>query len=87
MDRVNKNKVLGQNIPFIFWFGPWERKRERMRGSKSSFYDPQSSVGRNSSSQELKFIASMRATRVYQKTRGFIEDPKEEILRNKRFWA
>ena len=86
MDRVNKNKVLGQNIPFIFWFELWERKRERRRGSKSSFYDPRSFICRNSLSQELKFIAATRATSV-PKTRVFIEDPKEEILRNKRFWA
>ena len=39
-----------------------------MRGkekSKTSFGDPQSSVGRNSSSQELKFISSTRATCMY----------------------
>ena len=35
--------------------------------SKTSFDDPQSFVDRNSSRQELKFIASMRATRTYQK--------------------
>ena len=35
--------------------------------SKTSFDDPRSSVGRNSSRQELKFIASTRAMRTYQK--------------------
>ena len=35
--------------------------------SKTSFEDPQSSVSRNSSRQELKFIASMRATLTYKK--------------------
>ena len=41
-----------------------------MRGrekSKTSFGNPWSSVGWNSSSQELKFISLTRATRVYQK--------------------
>ena len=36
--------------------------RERKKSSKPSFGDPQSSVGWNSSSQELKFISSTRAT-------------------------
>ena len=34
--------------------------------SKTSFDDPRSSVSRNLSRQELKFIASTRATHVYQ---------------------
>ena len=37
------------------------------RASKLSFDDLRSSVSRNSSRQELKFIASMRAMCTYQK--------------------
>ena len=44
-----------------------ERERERKRASKLSFDDLQSFVSQNSSRQELKFIASMRATRTYKK--------------------
>ena len=42
-------------------------KRGGKRASKLSFDDLWSSIGRNSSRQELKFIALMRATRIYQK--------------------
>ena len=65
--ELRKKRGLRQNIPFIFLVFTWERKRKRMREPKSSFYDPRSSIGRNSSSKELKFIVSMRATLVYQK--------------------
>ena len=44
-----------------------ERKRKRKRASKLSFDDIRTSVSRNSSRQELKFISSTRATRTYQK--------------------
>ena len=66
MNRV-KNQMFGENISFFFWF---ERGREREK-SKSSFGDPQSSVGWNPSSQELKFISSTRATHTYQE-RGIL---------------
>ena len=64
--RLVKNQILGGK-ELIFWLGPWESKRERKKESKTSFFDPRSSVGQNSSIQELKSIASTRATRVYQK--------------------
>ena len=44
-----------------------ESKRERKKESKTSFDDPRSSINRNSLGQELKFIASTRATHMYQK--------------------
>ena len=85
-DKVRKIRFFGENISF-FWFG---RERARGRGrekSKTSFGDPQSSVGRNSLSKELKFIASTRATCTYQKEGGFTKDPKKKIWGNQRFWA
>ena len=45
------------------------KEEEKERKSKTSFHNPRSSIGQNLSSQELKFIASTRATRVYQKGR------------------
>ena len=64
-----------------------QRKGEK-RVSKAFFEDPQSFVGWNSLSQELKFIYSTRATLGYKKKmRGFTEDPNEEISGNRIFWA
>ena len=40
-----------------------------MKKSKTSFSNLRSSIGRNSSSQELKFIYSTRATLTYQNRR------------------
>ena len=49
-----------------------ERKGERRREPSASFDDLRSFVGQNSSSKELKFIYSTRATRGYQKKKkGF----------------
>ena len=58
--------------------------RER-KGSKDSFSDAQSSIGRNSSDQELKFIYSTKATRTYQN--GGISLKQEEILGKPKAWA
>ena len=44
-------------------------KRERRELLSASLFDPRSSIGRNSSSQEPKFIYAMRAMRGYQKQR------------------
>ena len=59
-----------------FGFGASQKNcgREREENgekSKTSFDVPRSSVSWNSSSQELKFIYSMRATRVYKEKRDF----------------
>ena len=43
------------------------RERERNKGDQASLFDPQSFVDWNSSSQGLKFIYSMRATRTKKK--------------------
>ena len=59
-----------------FWFGCGRGRAK----SKTSFGDPWSSVGRNSSSQELKFISSTRATRVYKKRRVSLK------IQRKIFW-
>ena len=64
-DKIKKS-VLGQK-DLIFLVFTWERKKEKKRASKPSFGDTRSFVGRNPPSQELKFIASIRATRSYQK--------------------
>ena len=45
--------------------GEKERK-EKKKKSRAYFSDLRSSVGRNSSSQELKFIYSTKATHTYQ---------------------
>ena len=57
---------LGDKIShFSFWF---LREREGDEEKyKNSFDDPRSSVDQNSSRQELKFIASTWAMRIYQK--------------------
>ena len=65
-DKVNKRDILAEHVPFLVR-KPWERKRENEEKSNTSFDDPRSFVSQNSSSQELKFIYSVRATRVYQK--------------------
>ena len=52
--------------------------RERIR-AKASSHDLRSSVGRFSSGQERKFIASTRGKREYQKKRDFTEVPRGEI--------
>ena len=44
--------------------GEKEREEESIRASSD---DPRSSIGRNLSSQELKFIASTRVTCTYKK--------------------
>ena len=49
-----------------FLLGFYVREEEEEK-AKTSFDDPRSSVSRNLSRQELMFIASTRATRVYQK--------------------
>ena len=64
--RLKKRDIFAEHIPFLAK-KPWERKREKEEKSKTSFDDPWSSVSRNSSGKELKFIYSMRAPRVYQK--------------------
>ena len=67
MDRV-KNQMFGENISFFFSSLNMEEKEgenKEIQG-KSSFGDPRSSVSRNPSSQELKFISSTRATHMYQ---------------------
>ena len=70
VDNVKKNhKGDRRDLIFLlfFFFYLRESARGRERDSNISFDDPWSSVSRNSSSQELKFIYSMRATHVYQK--------------------
>ena len=74
MDRVNKNQVFGTKYPILFFVFTWERKR----ASKLSLGDPRSSVGWNSSSQKLKFIALMGYAHI-PKMRDFTKDPNEEI--------
>ena len=67
MTNKVKRIVFGHKISHFMLVNNMGEKREKKRAFKPSFDDPQSSVDRNSSSQELKFIASTRATRVYQK--------------------
>ena len=63
-----KMRGLGQKKRTDFLIGNHGREREEKEvKSKTSFFDPQSFVGRNSSSKDLKFIYSMRATHMYQK--------------------
>ena len=64
--RLVKNQILGGK-EVIFWLRPWESKKERKKESKTPFFNPSNFIGRNSSSQELKFITSTRAMCVYQK--------------------
>ena len=49
MDRV-KNKMFGENISFFFWFECGRERGKEREKSKSSFGNPQSSVGQNPSS-------------------------------------
>ena len=74
VDNVKKNHKGAEGTSFscsvcvcVFFFYVRESARGRERDSNISFDDPWSSIDRNSSSQELKFIYSTRATRVYQK--------------------
>ena len=53
-DKVKKRDTLVEHIPFLAR-KPRERKREKEEKSKTSFDDPQSFVGQNLLSQELKF--------------------------------
>ena len=78
---------FGKNISHFAGLVVRERGRGKKKEIQVSFDDPRSSFGRNSSSQEPKFIILMRATRGYKKMRDFVEDPKEEIWGNHSFWA
>ena len=61
--------IRKEEISFFSWFWPRGREREEKESNKPSLFDLWSSVGWNSSSQELKFIAATRAKRGYQKER------------------
>ena len=52
--------------PFFAIFGQWVELEREMRETPPSLYDLWRSGGRNPSSQDLKFIYSMRATRGYR---------------------
>ena len=60
-----KRTVFGQKISHFLLVKNVGEKGEKKIAFKPFFDDPRSFVGRNSSSQELKFIVSTRATRVY----------------------
>ena len=72
---------LGNKISHIL-FGFLHEREEEEKQFKTYFNDSQSSVSRNSSRQELKFIALTRVICVYPK---FTEDPNEEIWGNQSF--
>ena len=57
------------------------------RKYKACLFDLRSSVIRNSSSQERKFIYSTRATCAHKKKKEFTEDPNEGISGNQGFRA
>ena len=78
MDKVKRTRFLGRTN-LISLMGKKKRKRERKR-IQPSFHDPRSSVNRNSSGQEPKFIVSTRVTLGYQKRRI------SSKIRRKRFW-
>ena len=65
INRTKRIKNSGRKYLISCWCDRW---RER-KGSKDSFSDPRSFVCPSSSDQELKFIYSMRATRMYQNRR------------------
>ena len=73
-----------KTIRFSCWFDHGKEREERKKEIKNLFLR---SVGRNSSSQELKFIYSTRAKREYQNRRISLKDPKEVIWGNRRFRA
>ena len=77
MTNKVKRTVFGQKISNFLLVKNVGEKGEKKRAFKPSFDDPWNSFDRNSSGQELKFIALTRATRVYQKMRDFTKDPKE----------
>ena len=67
MDKKGKEEGKKKKISFFSHSFDWTR--ERVRGERKvlpSLYDLRRSGGRNLSSQDLKFIYSMRATRGYQ---------------------
>ena len=68
---INSAKGIrfGQKIIFSIDLTMRKREMRERKRFKASFSYLRSSVGRNSSSQELKFIYSMRATRTYQNRR------------------
>ena len=61
-------------------------KEERMREIYPSFLNPRSSVGRNSSGQEHKFIYTMKAMCGYRKHKIWLMI-QEMSLGNQRFWV
>ena len=65
-ENISIMRVISHFL-FFFWSVEREKERERERERKVSFGDSQDFVDRNSSGQELKFIASTRATRGYRK--------------------
>ena len=71
-----KIKGFGRNISHSTGLVVRERGREK-KNIQISFDNPRSSVGRNLSSHEPKFIDSTKGTHGYQKARDFDEDPKE----------
>ena len=69
INRV-KNQMFGTKyLSFLLVSNLGEKGGEREK-SKISLGDSRSSVGRNPSSQKLKFISSMRSMRTYQE-QGF----------------
>ena len=68
IQSIKRSKYLiWEKISPISDFSNVEREGERERERKVSFDDSRAFVGRNSSGQELKFIASTRATHGYRK--------------------
>ena len=67
--KLKKEKIRENRIFFLPILGNYGSGRERVRGGRKvlpSLYHLQRSSGRNPSSQDLKFIYSMRATRGYR---------------------
>ena len=62
-------------------------KEEKRKNSKAYFLDLWRSIGQNSSSQELKFIYSTRATRMYQNRRISLKIQKRRFGGNQKGWV
>ena len=69
MDKVKNSKFWRENISFFLEKNVGEKEGEEERSPRLLSKILRGPLGRNSSSQELKFIASTRATCMYQKGR------------------
>ena len=81
-DKVKDFFFFGGGEPIFCWNVREKQRKGEERVSKAFLDNPRSSIDRNSSGQEPKFIYAW-----VPKMRGFTEDPKEEISGNQIFRA